>query len=409
MASPATSTSTATASTSTESKSATTAEKSWSRDPEGKKRKVCVAGGGGFIGSHLARRLFLDGHHVVAVDWRENEYFEQKEYCTEFMLLDLRTLENCQKAVAGCEWVFNLAADMGGMGFIQSNHSVILYNNTMISFNMLEAARQVGAKRFFYSSSACVYPEHKQTQEDIPGLKESDAWPAAPQDAYGLEKLVSEEIAKHYGKDFAGAGLKTRIARFHNIYGPQGTWKGGREKAPAAFCRKVLVAKDSVEMWGNGLQTRSFCYIDDCVEGILRLTLSEVEEPINIGSDEMVSMNQMHALACSFEDKKLTVNHIKGPEGVRGRNSDNTLIKEKLGWAPNTSLAVGLRKTYDWIKKQIDAENAEAAKAGAAGKPAVDYSKSAVVAQTTDSMSHIGATTYPKSSADREKCTRGCL
>jgi len=207
------------------------------------------------------------------------------------------------------------------------------------------------------------------------------------------KKLVSEEIAKHYGKDFASAGLKTRVARFHNIYGPQGTWKGGREKAPAAFCRKVLVAKDSVEMWGNGLQTRSFCYIDDCVEGILRLTLSEVEEPLNIGSDEMVSMNQMHELACSFESKKLAINHIKGPEGVRGRNSDNTLIKEKLGWAPDTSLAVGLRKTYDWIKKQIDAETA----AATLDKPTTDYSKSAVVAQTTDSMTHIGATTYPKS------------
>jgi GDP-D-mannose 3',5'-epimerase len=289
---------------------------------------------------------------------------------------------------------------MGGMGFIQSNHSVILYNNTMISFNILEAARQAGVKRFFYSSSACIYPEHKQLTEHIAGLKESDAWPAAPQDAYGLEKLVSEEIAIHYGKDFKESGLITRVARFHNIYGPQGTWKGGREKAPAAFCRKVLVAKDSVEMWGNGEQTRSFCYIDDCVEGILRLTFSDYAGPVNIGSDEMVSMNQMHAMACTFEDKKLTVKHIPGPEGVRGRNSDNTLIKEKLGWAPNTSLLVGLRKTYDWIKKQIEAE-------AAAGGVKGDYSKSAVVAQTTDSMAHIGATTYP--SAGRASCTRGCI
>jgi len=208
-----------------------------------------------------------------------------------------------------------------------------------------------------------------------------------------LEKLVSEEIARHYGKDFASAGLKTRIARFHNIYGPQGTWKGGREKAPAAFCRKVLVAKDEVEMWGNGEQTRSFCFIDDCVEGILRLTLSEVDEPINIGSDEMVSMNDMHNLVCSFEGKKIAVKHIKGPEGVRGRNSDNTLIKEKLGWAPDTSLAVGLRRTYDWIKKQIEAE-----KASESGKAAIDYSKSQVVAQSTDSMVHIGGTVYPKGS-----------
>jgi len=294
-----------------------------------------------------------------------------------------------------------LAADMGGMGFIQSNHSVILYNNTMISFNILEAARQAGTvKRFFYSSSACVYPEHKQLEEHIPGLKESDAWPAAPQDAYGLEKLVSEEIAKHYGKDFKKDGLKTRVARFHNIYGPQGTWKGGREKAPAAFCRKVLVAKDSVQMWGNGLQTRSFCYIDDCVEGIIRLTLSEVEEPLNIGSDEMVSMNEMHDLACSFEKKKLAIDHIKGPEGVRGRNSDNSLIKERLGWAPSTTLAEGLRKTYEWIKIQIEKEKA-------AGK-VVDYSTSTVVEQTTDSMDKIGATTYPKV-VGRTDCARGCL
>lgn len=192
--------------------------------------RICVGGGAGFIGSHLARRLLKEGHHVVVADWKKNEYFEEKEFCSEFLHVDLRLLENCLAATKGCDWVFNLAADMGGMGFIQSNHSVILYNNTMISFNMLEAARRSGAKRFFYSSSACIYPEHIQEKENIPGLKESDAWPAKPQDAYGLEKLVSEEIAMHYAHDFSG--LKTRIARFHNIYGPQGTWKGGREKAP---------------------------------------------------------------------------------------------------------------------------------------------------------------------------------
>jgi GDP-D-mannose 3',5'-epimerase len=346
------------------------------------KLKICVGGGGGFIGSHLARRLHLEGHHVVVADWAKNEYFKQEDFCSEFHLVDLRSLENCKKATAGCDWAFSLAADMGGMGFIQSNHSVILYNNTMISFNFMEAARQNGVKRFFYSSSACVYPEHKQTQEDIPGLKEADAWPAAPQDAYGLEKLVTEELVMHYGKDFK---MACRVARFHNIYGPQGTWKGGREKAPAAFCRKVIVAKDEVEIWGNGKQTRSFCYIDDCVEGILRITCSDYEKPLNLGSDEMVTMNQMMTMASAIEDKKITFKHIPGPEGVRGRNSDNTLIKKVLGWAPATSLDAGLRKTYPWIKAQIEAEK----KAGLAA----DYSKSTIVAQSTDSLKDIGGTT----------------
>jgi len=352
---------------------------------ESKKMRICVGGGAGFIGSHLARRLKKEGHHVVVADWKPNEYFEEKEFCDEFMLLDLRGLDNCLKATKGCEWVFNLAADMGGMGFIQSNHSVILYNNTMISFNMLEAARQSGAKRFFYSSSACIYPEGKQLQEQIPGLKEEDAWPAQPQDAYGLEKLVTEELAMHYGKDF---GMATRIARFHNIYGPSGTWKGGREKAPAAFSRKMIVAKDEVEMWGNGLQTRSFCYIDDCVEGILRIMRSDYTKPLNLGSDEMVSMNDMMNLCASFENKKTKLKHIPGPEGVRGRNSDNTLIKKVLGWAPGTSLKDGLKITYFWIKSQIDAEIAKGDK--------VDYSKSQVVTQTTDSLKAIGTTVAHK-------------
>jgi GDP-D-mannose 3',5'-epimerase len=303
----------------------------------------CVVSPAGFIGSHLAKRLKEAGHHVVVVDWRRNEYFKDDEYCTEFHHSDLRTLDNCIKATAGCEWVFNLAADMGGMGFIQSNHSVILFNNTMISFNMLEAARRAGAKRFFYASSACIYPEHVQTKEDIPGLKESDAWPAQPQDAYGLEKLVTEEICMHYAKDFAP--LITRVARFHNIYGPQGTWCGGREKAPAAFSRKVAVAKHTgtkrVECWGNGKQTRSFCFVDDCVEGILRLTFSEYPKPLNLGSDEMVSMNQLAELAAEIAGIQIEIDHIPGPEGVRGRNSDNTLIKQVLGWAPAITLKEG--------------------------------------------------------------------
>lgn len=282
-------------------------------------------------------------------------------FCDEFHLVDLRLFENCIKVCEGCEHVFNLAADMGGMGFIQSNHGVIMYNNTMISFNMLEAARKAGCNRFFYASSACIYPEGKQLETEVEGggLKESDAWPAEPQDAYGLEKLASEELAKHYGKDF---GMETRIARFHNIYGPYGTWKGGREKAPAAFCRKVITSPEHVEMWGDGKQTRSFTFIDDCVEGILRITKSDFTDPLNLGSTEMVSMNEMMALAKTFDGKETPIKHIPGPEGVRGRNSENALIKEKLGWEPTVKLADGLKITYFWIKSQVEAEGGDASK-----------------------------------------------
>jgi GDP-D-mannose 3',5'-epimerase len=346
------------------------------------KVKVCVGGAGGFIGSHLGKRLKEMGYYVVGADWKANEYFKEEEFCDEFMLIDLRVLENCLKATQGCEHVYNLAADMGGMGFIQSNHSVILYNNTMISFNMLEAARRNGAKRFFYSSSACVYPEHKQEDPENPGLKEDDAWPAQPQDSYGLEKLASEELGMHYGKDF---GIEVRLARFHNVYGPQGTWKGGREKAPAAFCRKVAAATDSIEMWGDGKQTRSFTYIDDCVEGIIKIMMSDYAKPLNLGSDEMVSMNQLFELCCAVENKNLKVNHIPGPEGVRGRNSENTRIKQVLGWAPSTSLETGIRKTYVWIKAQIEAERAAGIN--------VDYTVSKVVQQSADSLNSLVSTT----------------
>jgi len=317
-------------------------------------KRVLVAGGGGFIGSHLAKRLKNEGHYVIAADWQRNEYFKEEEFCNEFLLLDLRSFENCMKATKDVVEVYNLAADMGGMGFIQSNHSVILYNNTMISFNMAEAARRNGVKRFFYSSSACVYPEYRQTDEANPGLKESDAWPAQPQDAYGLEKLATEELCKWYGHDFPQ--MEFRVARFHNIYGPQGTWKGGREKAPAAFSRKVIASEKEFEMWGDGKQTRSFCYIDDCVEGIIRLMQSDVKEPLNLGSEEMISMNDMAKLIMSFEGKNLTIKHIPGPEGVRGRNSDNTLIRQKLGWAPSISLKDGLQRLYTWLKPEIEKE-----------------------------------------------------
>jgi len=332
--------------------------------------KICIGGGAGFIGSHLAKRLKAEGHHIVVVDWRKNIYFKEEEFCSEYLELDLRDYKNCLKATEGCEWVFNLAADMGGMGFIQSNHAVILYNNTMISFNMLEAARVNNVKRFFYSSSACIYPENMQVDPKNPGLKESDAWPAQPQDAYGLEKLVSEELAMHYQKDF---GIQVRVARFHNIYGPQGTWKGGREKAPAAFCRKAIVSDKEFEMWGDGKQTRSFCFIDDCVEGVIRLMKSEFDKPLNLGSEEMVEMNEMANIVLGLTNKTtLPIKHIPGPEGVRGRNSNNDLIKKVLGWAPSISLRDGIGKTIVWIQNQIDKEQKE-------GASSQSYSSSQVV------------------------------
>jgi len=319
------------------------------------KLKICVTGAGGFIASHLARRLKAEGHYVRAVDWKENEHMTEDMFCDEFMNLDLRLLENCKVATKGMDWCFNLAADMGGMGFIQSNHSRILYNSTMISFNMCEAGRWAGIKRFWYASSACIYPEGKQVNEDLDGasgLKEDDAWPAQPQDAYGLEKLMTEELLMHYDADF---DMECRIGRFHNIYGPYGTWKGGREKAPAAFIRKMITSTTEFEMWGNGKQTRSFCYIDDCVEGILRLMVSDYKKPLNIGSDEMVSMNYMADIVLGIGKKTLPIKHIPGPEGVRGRNSDNSRIKEVLGWAPQTKVADGLAMTYTWIQAEVDA------------------------------------------------------
>lgn len=347
-----------------------------------KKVKVCVTGAGGFIAAHLAKRLKEMGRYVVAVDWKRQEFFEEEEFCDEFKLLDLRTLENCIEACEGCEEVYSLAADMGGMGFIQSNHSVIFYNNTMISFNVCEAARRCGAKKMFYASSACVYNESKQEDPNNPGLIEADAWPAKPQDAYGLEKLCSEELYKHYGRDF---NIKVRIARFHNVYGPHGTWCGGREKAPAAFLRKAIVSDKEFEMWGDGKQTRSFMYIEDCLTGILKLMESDYTEPINLGSDEMVSMNDMAKICLDICGKDLPIKHIPGPEGVRGRNSNNELIKKVLGWAPGIKLVDGLKMTHTWIEKQ-------AKEAIEKGKyKAEDLASSKIVQQTTESLDDLGS------------------
>jgi GDP-D-mannose 3',5'-epimerase len=288
--------------------------------------------------------------------------------------------------------VYNLAADMGGMGFIESNQSVLLFNNTMLSFNMLEASRMNGTKRYFYSSTACVYNEDYQLDPENTGLKESHAWPAKPQDTYGLEKLYAEEMCLAYAKDFP---IVTRVARYHNVYGPYGTWKGGREKAPAAFCRKAICSKDEFEVWGDGLQTRSFMYVDDCVEGTLRIMNGDYDQPLNLGTEFMVSMNGFAHTALSFEGKTIPLKHIPGPQGVRGRNSDNTLIKEKLGWEPSTSIEDGLKPTYFWIKEQVDKE-------AAAGVDISVYASSKLVVQSTESLTNLaeGKQSRPQDTSD---------
>jgi len=314
--------------------------------------RVCVLGAGGFIASHLAKKLKSLGKYVICADWKKNEYMIETDFCNEFHLVDLRVFDNCMKVMNGCQAVYHLAADMGGMGFIQSNHSVIMYNNTMISCNVLEACKQSDVKAVFYASSACIYPEHKQLDTNMQeGLKETDAWPAQPQDAYGLEKLYTEELCKYYSKDF---GIQVRIARFHNIFGTHGTWKGGREKSPAAFCRKVAVAEKDIEIWGDGLQTRSYMHVDDCVNGILTLMDSDIDIPVNLGSDRMVSMNEMVEIIQNIAGKQLNIIHLEGPMGVRGRNSNNEFVKEMLRWQPKIPLEEGLKRLYEWIVDEID-------------------------------------------------------
>lgn len=350
--------------------------------------RVCIGGGAGFIGSHLAKRLKEEGCYVIAADWNENEFMRPEEFCNEFHKVDLRDLSNCLRVTTGCQHVYNLAADMGGMGFIESNQSVLLYNNTMISFNMLEASRRNGAQRFFYSSTACVYNCKKQEDPENPGLKEDDAWPAWPQDSYGLEKLYAEEMALTYARDFP---IQVRIARYHNVYGPRGTWKGGREKAPAAFCRKGIASTEEFEIWGDGKQTRSFMFIDDCVEGTIRIMMSDVTRPLNLGTTEMVSMTQFADMVMAFEGKQLRKKFIPGPQGVRGRNSDNELILSLLGWEPRISTHEGLRKTYYWIKEQIEGERARGI--------LNNYASSQIVVQTTESLEKLAGQSKAEGSA----------
>jgi nucleoside-diphosphate-sugar epimerase len=317
-------------------------------------KKIVVAGAGGFIGGHLVKELVKKGNRVRAVDLKPlNEWYQVSDEADN-LVLDLRLRENCYRAVNGYDEVFNLAADMGGMGFIENNKAACMIS-VLINTHLLLASKDCGIDRFFYASSACVYNGDKQTDPHNPGLKESDAYPALAEDGYGWEKLFSERMCRHFREDF---GLTTRVARFHNVYGPYGTFDGGREKAPAAISRKVIEAgitgKKEIVIWGDGVQTRSFMYIDDCIKGIQDIMYSNIEEPLNLGSSEMVSINQLVDIVEDIAGYKLNrIYDLKAPKGVRGRNSENTLIKKYLGWEPSIPLRKGMKKTYDWISEQV--------------------------------------------------------
>jgi len=323
----------------------------------GNQTRVLVTGAGGFIGHHLTRYLTERGYWVRGVDIKAPEF--EPTTANEFKLLDLRRSESCTEATRDIDEVYGLAANMGGIGFIENNKAVIVRDNTLMNLQSIEAARANGVTRYLYTSSACIYPGYLQKVTDVAPLREEDAYPADAEDGYGWEKLYMERVCRHYREDF---GLETRVVRFHNIFGPLGTYDGGREKSPAAICRKVALAKDedTIEVWGDGEQTRSYCYIDDCVEGIYRLMKSDYSEPLNLGQDRMLSINDLVDLIAGIAGKKISKRYdLTKPQGVRGRNSDNTRLNQVLSWEPAVSLEAGLAKTYAWIAGELEKRNTE--------------------------------------------------
>ena len=318
--------------------------------------RILVTGAGGFIGSHLARVLKGQGHFVRVVDIKWDGYMKE-DYWSERVTLDLRFREACLAATEGIEEVYNLAANMGGIGFITSVGADVAHDNVLINAHMLQASAENGVSRFFFSSSACVYPEYRQLEAEVMPLREEDALPADPDSFYGWEKLFTEKMAEAYARDYR---LDVRLARFHNIYGPEGTYAGGREKAPAALCRKVAEALDggTLDIWGDGKQTRPYCYIDDCVDGILALMASNCRTPVNIGSDRLVSVDELADIITGIAGKTLSRNYVReAPQGVRGRNADLGLARRELGWEPRVTLEEGLERTYDWIRRMVAKEN----------------------------------------------------